>query len=420
MELTVHRGARDIGGSCVELKSKKTMILIDIGLPLNTGADIKENDFAELKRSGVLLDIKGLYKDEDPAFDAVFLSHSHPDHYGVLPYINPEIPVYASEGTLELVRISGYFNGIDFNSQSLRPIQAGEKVIVGDIAVTSHLVDHSAFDAFAFLAEVEGKNIFYSGDFRGHGRKSSLFKKICKSPPNGIDYLLLEGTSLSREAVEPQTEKDVENTIADILREHSGPTFIACSSQNIDRIVSIYRACVKASSVFVIDPYTAFILSRLKRFSPRLPQYDWGKNIRIFFAPNSFTKRLADDGTLFQFKSAKISFEEIIKNKDKMAIKDSYMVRRVFSSKKQIRNARLIFSMWPGYLEELKPFWESFDVPTILVHTSGHAAPSDLKRFVKALNPSAIIPIHTNCPQDYPKQFGDVVKVLEDGKALII
>lgn len=420
MELTIHRGAREIGGSCVELKSKKTRILVDIGLPLNTNADLKRNDIAELKRSGVLLDLKGLYKDEDPAFDAVFLSHSHPDHYGVLPYINPKIPVYASEGTLELVRISCYFNGIECDSHNFRSIPTGVKVIVGDIAVTSHLVDHSAYDALAFLIEAEGKRIFYSGDFRGHGRKSCLFQNICKNPPDGIDYLLLEGTCLSREAVEPKTEQDVENTIADILKEHSCPTFIACSSQNIDRIVSIYRACVKAGSVFVIDPYTAFILSKLKRLSPRLPQYDWGKNIRIFFAPNSFTKRLADDGTLFQFKSAKISFEEIIKNKDKMVIKDSYLVRRVFSSKKQIRGARLIFSMWNGYLEEVKPFWKSLNVSIIHVHTSGHAAPSDLKKFVKALNPRAIIPIHTQCPQDYPKQFGNGVKVLEDGKALTI
>lgn len=34
MKLTIHRGAREIGGSCVELQSRSSRILIDFGLPL--------------------------------------------------------------------------------------------------------------------------------------------------------------------------------------------------------------------------------------------------------------------------------------------------------------------------------------------------------------------------------------------------
>lgn len=34
MKLTIYRGTHEIGGSCVELATKNTRILIDIGLPL--------------------------------------------------------------------------------------------------------------------------------------------------------------------------------------------------------------------------------------------------------------------------------------------------------------------------------------------------------------------------------------------------
>ena len=34
MKIIIHRGTHEIGGSCVEIQSKKSRILIDIGIPL--------------------------------------------------------------------------------------------------------------------------------------------------------------------------------------------------------------------------------------------------------------------------------------------------------------------------------------------------------------------------------------------------
>jgi len=34
MKIVIHRGTHEIGGSCVEIRSKKSRILIDIGMPL--------------------------------------------------------------------------------------------------------------------------------------------------------------------------------------------------------------------------------------------------------------------------------------------------------------------------------------------------------------------------------------------------
>jgi len=34
MKIIIHRGTYEIGGSCVEIQSKKSRILIDIGMPL--------------------------------------------------------------------------------------------------------------------------------------------------------------------------------------------------------------------------------------------------------------------------------------------------------------------------------------------------------------------------------------------------
>ena len=116
MQLIIHRGTHHIGGSCVELKTGGTKILLDFGMPLQdaSGNDFNERgiEFMSLKTlidDNVLFDIKGLYRDSQPSIDAVFISHSHKDHCGFLPYINPKIPVYLSKGAYELVRALNVF-----------------------------------------------------------------------------------------------------------------------------------------------------------------------------------------------------------------------------------------------------------------------------------------------------------------------
>jgi len=44
--------------------------------------------------------------------------------------------------------------------------------------------------------DVYGGRILYSGDFRTHGRKSTLPRRLMKLPPSNIDVLLMEGTNL--------------------------------------------------------------------------------------------------------------------------------------------------------------------------------------------------------------------------------
>jgi ribonuclease J len=68
MRIKIHRGAHEIGGSCVELQSGDTRIVVDLGLPLVEKGDIRFNGGrlnlqtgVELVNSGVLPDIRGLY-----------------------------------------------------------------------------------------------------------------------------------------------------------------------------------------------------------------------------------------------------------------------------------------------------------------------------------------------------------------------
>ena len=58
-----------------------------------------------------------------------------------------------------------------------------QKVLAQKNAALKRQMDHSAFDAYGFLIEGGEKKIFYTGDFRGHGRKGSLIDRLPDSLP---------------------------------------------------------------------------------------------------------------------------------------------------------------------------------------------------------------------------------------------
>jgi len=66
--------------------------------------------------------------------------------------------------------------------------------------------------------EAEGKSLFYSGDFRSHGRKGNAFKWFTHNAPQHVDYLLLEGTTIGRENKPFRTEEEIENDFVGVFK----------------------------------------------------------------------------------------------------------------------------------------------------------------------------------------------------------
>ena len=170
-------------------------------------------------------------------------------------HIRPEVPVYIGRDAHNILKAASVWipNGHAFAAP--RFIAPREPVEIGPFRVTPYLVDHSAFDAYALLVEACGKRVFYSGDFRGHGRKRKLFEAMVANPPGDIDILLMEGTTIGRTGTDEgfATEDALKCTFAQAFRETKGLHFVWTSSQNIDRLVTIFRAAKRTGRVLLID-----------------------------------------------------------------------------------------------------------------------------------------------------------------------
>jgi len=430
MRLTIHRGTHEIGGSCVELCSNSghTRLIIDIGLPL-VNADRSPFEWNEYRNftqesllaGRILPSIDGLYLGDKPLVAAVLLSHAHIDHYGLLRFVHPDIPLWMSIGTKSLADVSNVFLDTSVRLDMVKTFAMWQAFHIREFTVTPYLVDHSAPDAVAFLIEANGQRVFYTGDFRGHGRKGVLLDRLTKDPPSNIDYLIMEGSMLGRDDGLYPGEVDVEEALYDLIHRQQGPSYVFTSSQNLDRLVSIYRAVRRSGKLLVIDLYTAFVLDKLSIISPSIPQFSWD-GIRVLFS-HYHAQRLAEQDVelLYKYRRAKIEFEEIHSTPQDIVLlaKDSRYFRNIILKLKQNGESIAIFSMWHGYLErsDLEKFLKLCGIPLTEVHTSGHAYVSQLKRLANALKPRFIIPIHTFYPEKYPEMFPNVIQ-LNDGEAI--
>jgi len=387
-KLIIHRGTKEIGGSAVEISNGDTKLLFDFGVPLDS-----------------------MVKDE---WQPEEYKLSHPDHYGLMQLINPDIPIYVSKVTYDvLTQIAPLLPKQNTTSLNLHVIDGD--IDFGNIKVKAHRVDHSIAGATAYEIEMNGKTIVYSGDIRFHGRaswQSSVFKRKIKNP----DYLIMEGTTLGRAEQDIVKETDLEEEFVKIFKSGKLP-LVQFSPQNIDRFVTVYRACKRTGKTLVIDPYTAFVLEVYASMSDSIPQFHW-ENIMVNFAHSSINHKLAEEKILFRYKDKKITLEEIVANPEKFVVKGNWSINKQIFDAIDHDKLEIVFSMWKGYLDRPNQFDNYTDVKLTPLHTSGHAYIEDLHKLVEKMQPKHLIPIHTECKDKYQELFNANIVTLNDGEEL--
>lgn len=443
INIKIHRGTNQIGGTITEVFTENTHIFIDFGSELCASP--------EESTDGAMVEML-----KHSACDAVLFSHYHGDHVGLFQHI-PENDVRGKQITLGMGKVARQVllnihetlaedarqpvQEQNRQKQVLELLQAKNRWLdfydesafdIGDFHITTIRVDHSAYDAYLFVIEADGECVVHTGDFRTHGRLGAgLFEKLERFfAEKKVDVLLIEGTMMGRGSERVITEEELQMEAEELLaKEENKYAFLVCSSTNVESLASFHNAVWETNKRLPKEKRKPFLVNRYVMKQIELYRETIGTENKEFY----FRKTYPLKG--FHYREKKLSGKtqmEFVKETGFFMLIGPGEGYRKYLDEFMEYNPLLIYSMWKGYVEDETS--ETYDVGLgmlyksmrhVDLHTSGHAVKADLERMILLTNPEkSIIPIHT----EHQKRFraldiGELknkVKCLCDGEVFYV
>lgn len=351
-------------------------------------------------KTGVILDPNEKFQGTAD-ISAVFFSRFTPERISLLRSVLGAMPVHMSKGAAILTRVYEILYGSGPEKTNAVPAAPKKKIKIGDMSVTPHLVDYSAYDALAFTLSFNGRNIFYSSDPRGHRAWRSLYKRITGKPAEPIDCLILNGITVGGKSAALSDEHAVKQSMIKAFGGHKGCIFVNAKYHDIERICSTYKACQISGRTLVIDLAAAFTLSLMRGLSDRVPQPHW-PGIRVKFSGEEAAKLQA------------AGYRELLHFIDKSKI-DIFDMRRK-------RHKLVIMTNDPGVIKPTIKDIEAADA-LILDHTAidGSIPKDELKEFIAAVKPGMLVVADQGMLDAVSGMFPDIsVKMLRGGEEIAL
>ena len=412
MEIKVHRGLEQIGGCITEISTETSRVFIDFGqnLPGYGVPTTPEEDEALVTQ---------IFAQNKKEHEAVFYTHGHEDHVGLLEYIPKDVPQYMSEGTKGFLEIKYdvLYEGADLKVNELLenepdsqeyddamnrliyaenkckllnkikvwkrtpPRKAPQSINIGDIKVTPFFNCHSIYDSHMFLIEADGKRIWHMGDYREHGYMGKGLIPTLKKYATDIDVLITEGTMLKRDD-KCIHEQIVSYKMQNVMKAFKY-VFVLASATDIERLASIKQASIHADKPLYI--WSLFMKKTMAYFTERESKQSKGLfSFHPLFYKDRMLKKLKQTGMT-------------------MVVGTSQMARvKGLLDKLPQEETLLIYSSWDGYYKDpeqvkadpkYKEFRDMF--PNVVdIHTSGHADRHTIEKVIKTVQPKEVICIH--------------------------
>lgn len=301
MKIDILQGENTIGGNIIEItdNAETTRLIFDVGKEMHIGQ--RDNDLPSQRNEKLKhLFVNNLDEKEkestyeDDYYQAVFISHSHPDHVGLFKWLKSgrikENGDYEYKGIQVFMDCDSYYKMIEWKKASRIKIyyiqlanakdidqiwkkaageyengisyDSDEEMIfpgTGNIDVRPYRCDHTGFPCYMYLITCEkdkedafgengnvGSRIFYTGDFRNYGYDD--YENLLSRLPEA-DTLICEGTTIGKDSPQKGTaysfisEKDISPRMAEEIRDRKGKNvFFLVSGTNYARFQSINEA----------------------------------------------------------------------------------------------------------------------------------------------------------------------------------
>jgi ribonuclease J len=434
VKLTFYGAVNEIGGSKTHLQYDGTSLFLDFGKDFFGGTDhfsdrLKPARYLPVRdylRFGNLPPVAGLYPPAQVQFlqqefgssleggkvDGILLSHGHIDHFGFLPLVDVNVPLYMSAETLEVLRFFDETGEFDLHMDQ-RPVTVLEhdKVTrIGTCDVLPLRSDHDILGALGFIVRCGTTSVIYTGDYRMHGRHPERVRNFVElmrqEKQHAKTVLLTEGTRLGFGSVDQLSESEVQELAMRTVGMTSGLVLTNYYVLDTDRLKVFLRVAEKTGRTMVLQPWHMLMARKFARFDSELERLIG--NAGVYLAPDY--RLFEEEYLVTALRAADIAAEP-----------GKYMLQLDFPDLGELveinpaphtafiqSGGEPLGQYDPNYTVLMK--WvKDFKMDFYRITTPGHASELDIKDLVMRADPSVLVPMHSKSPETLDGYIRDTV-----------
>ena len=363
-------------------EDNRQWLIVDLGVSFG-GPELPGVDL-------VMPDITFL-ENERPNILGLVVTHGHEDHFGAILDLWPKlkIPVYCTAFTAGLLDTK---RELDYSSYDL-PVtifKAGDRFELGPFSLEAIAVAHSIPEAVSLAVKTPLGTVIHTGDWKidlapslGAPTDEKRFREL---GDEGVLALVCDSTNAMREGVSP-TERDVLNSLTEIISNEKGRVAVTTFSSNVGRILSITRAAKEAGRQVLL------VGRSIKRSVSVAEELGYLDGIDAFLSEEDYPYIPRDKIVMVLTGSqgeqraalAKLSRDEM----RSLALTAGDAV--IYSSRSIPGNERAIIDTQNRLTDMGVKIITDHDA---LVHVSGHPRRSDLKKMYEWVKPEILVPVH--------------------------
>src|SRR3989344_2429012 len=241
-------GVEEVGKNITAIEYGQDIIVVDMGLafPDETMPGI---DY-------VIPDTKYL-EENKKKIRGVLFTHGHLDHIGATPYVMPKLgdpPIYTM--ALTAAMIEKRLEEFNLKGRSrINIIDKDDVLTLGAFTIKMFRLNHNIPDCVGFSIKTPFHHMVYTTDWKfDHtpvDEKPAEFDKIAHFGAEGVDLLLSDSTNATKPGY-TLSEKDLGQTITNIIKGAEGRVLFATFSSLISRLQQAIDAAVKFDRKVVI------------------------------------------------------------------------------------------------------------------------------------------------------------------------
>lgn len=411
VSIRIFQGVREIGGNCIRIEDKDQVLMFDQGIRFSLFNQyysrlIEPRGVPELRQLRIIPP-REAYQD----VSAVYITHLHLDHLGLLAGIPGKITVKLP--SLELYRVVEKWYKMSPTWMAYIPprytvnLQQAALLRTDGNNVMAIPVEHSIYPAYAYLYFGSDATILYTGDFRTTRMSdlklhrelypTTLLEFLREHRDIHVDNLIIEGTNIGT----PLTPLDIDHLqeILTKLMGHKGIITVAVHNQEIETILlAAKKATEKGRELVAASNRVADILDFWLSKLP--PNVTGDLKVNVLSSIIETPPRNLDliDETTIEEES-----EQYVIITDLWHLTDC--LRTINPEKIPPGSTTIILTSEPQeeeaiYNETLILRWlRSLNIQPYRLRISGHYYPYQLKEILSKTKPKTITPIHTKHPK---------------------